>query len=111
MNMLFMDPGRLRTELILQEAVTSPDGAGGFTQDWQEVATLFAHVEPLRADSQFGAGQHLESVTHRVTLRYRKGLRSGMRFLLQGRALEIITVQDADETGRYMICRVREKGQ
>ena len=111
MSRLFMDPGQLRTEMILQKAVTHPDGTGGHAENWVEVATVFARIEPLRAESRFGAGQFLESVTHRVTLRFRGDVQSGMRFLRHGRALEIINVQDADETGRYLICLAREEGR
>jgi phage head-tail adaptor, putative, SPP1 family len=111
MSRMHLDPGELRTEMILQKAETSSDGTGGHTENWVEVATVFARVEPLRAQSRFGAGQYLESVTHRVTLRFREDVRSGMRFLKHGRTLEIINVQDADESGRYLICYVREEGR
>jgi SPP1 family predicted phage head-tail adaptor len=111
MNTVFMDPGRLRTELILQEAATTPDGMGGHTEEWREVTTLFALLEPFGAQSRFAAAQHHEIATHRVTLRFRDDVRSGMRFLRGERALEIVTVEDADETGRYLVCRVREEGR
>lgn len=111
MSRMYLDPGQLRTEMILQKAETSPDGTGGHAEAWVEVATVFARIEPLRVESRFAAGQFLESATHRVTLRFRNDVRSGMRFLRHGRALEIITVQDADETGRYLICLVREEGR
>ncbi|WP_274424866.1 phage head closure protein [Chelativorans sp. YIM 93263] len=111
MNMLFIDPGRFRTELILQEAEIAEDGVGGHTEIWQEVATLFAQLEPVRASSRFGAGQEHETVTHRVTLRHRADVRSGMRLLRKGRVLEITNVRDADETGRYLVCHVREEGR
>ncbi|MFC6487972.1 phage head closure protein [Nitratireductor sp. GCM10026969] len=111
MRRLFIDPGQLRSELVLQEAVTNEDGAGGHTETWEEVATVFAQVEPVSAQSAFGAGQAHERVTHRVILRFRGDVRSGMRFLKKGRALRIINVHDADETGRYLICRVREEGR
>ncbi|WP_163269011.1 phage head closure protein [Chelativorans alearense] len=111
MGVMFIDPGRLRTELVLEAAVTAADGAGGHTESWQEVATVFAHVEPVRATNFFGAGQAHEEVTHRVTLRFRDDVASGMRFVKEGRVLEIVTVRDADETGRYLVCRVREEGR
>lgn len=111
MRTQFIDPGRLRSELVLQEAAISDDGAGGHAETWQEVGTVFARVEPISAQNVFGAGQAHETVTHRVTLRFRGDVRSGMRFLKNGRALEIVNVHDADETGRYLVCRVREKGR
>jgi SPP1 family predicted phage head-tail adaptor len=35
---------------------------------------------------------------------------SGMRFTRAGRIFDIVTVHDPDETGRYLVCRVKEKG-
>lgn len=111
MRVEFIDPGAFRSELALEEPVTASDGAGGSTVAWSEVATLLARVEPARARSTFEADQRQETVTHRVTLRFRDDVRSGMRFAKQGRAFEIVTVYDPDETGRYLVCRVREEGR
>src|SRR5689334_7643032 len=110
MRQLFIDPGGLRTQLALETSVAEPDGLGGFAETWQDVATVFAKVEPVSADGRFGAGQSLETVTHRVTLRHRDGLASGMRFTKGGRVFEIVTVHDPDESGRYLVCRTRETG-
>jgi SPP1 family predicted phage head-tail adaptor len=110
MATLFIDPGALRTELSLQAVTAVPDGFGGFAEEWTEVATVFGRIEPLAADSRFGADQTLETVTHRITLRHRQGLQSGMRFSKADRVFDIVTVHDPDETGRYLVCRVRETG-
>ena len=106
----FIDPGAFRREVTLEAAVLVADGAGGHVQEWEEVATLFARIEPLSATSRFGADQTLETVTHRVTLRHRDGVTSGMRLTRLGRIFDIVTVHDPDETGRYLVCRVREEG-
>jgi SPP1 family predicted phage head-tail adaptor len=107
----FIDPGALRTELSLQACTAQPDGLGGFSEIWSEVGTVFGRMEPVSADSRFGADQTLETATHRITLRYREGIASGMRFLRAGRALDILTVHDPDETGRYLVCKAREAGR
>ena len=107
---MFVDPGALRRELSLQACTMLPDGLGGFAESWAEVATVFARIEPVAAESRFGAGQTLEAMTHRITLRRRAGLASGMRFAKAGRVFDILTVHDPDESGRYFVCRVREVG-
>ena len=110
MRALFVDPGALRTELSLEASVPAADGLGGFSESWTEIATVFARVEPISAASVFAASQSLETVTHRVTLRWRGDVSSGKRFVRPGRVLDIITVHDPDETGRYLVCRCREVG-
>lgn len=110
MATLFIDPGALRAELSLQAVTAVADGLGGFGEEWSEVAAVFGRIEPVSADSRFGADQSLETVTQRITLRHRSGVQSGMRFVRQGRTFDIVTVHDPDETGRYLVCRVRETG-
>jgi SPP1 family predicted phage head-tail adaptor len=110
MGALFIDPGRLRSECALEACLPVADAMGGHTENWVEVATVFPLIEPVSAASRFGAGQTLETVTHRITMRHRSGVASGMRFTRQGRIFDIATVHDPDDTGRYLVCRVRETG-
>ena len=107
----FIDPGAFRQELTLEAATLAPDGAGGHAETWAEVATLFARVEPVSAASRFGADQTLERVTHRVTMRWRGDVASGMRLRRLSRLLQLVTVHDPDETGRYLVCQAREVGR
>ena len=111
MPTLFIDPGALRNEMSLQARQTTPDGSGGFTEDWVETARVFARIEPVSADSYFGAGQKLETTSHRITMRYRADVASGMRLEKSGRVFSILTVSDPDESGRYLVCRTREEGR
>ena len=111
MRTLFLDPGSLRSELALQANTPVPDGMGGHTENWNEIATVFARIEPVSATSVFGPGQTVEAVTHRITIRWRNGVAAGMRFARQGRNFDIVTVHDPDDTGRYLVCRARESGQ
>ena len=110
MSTLFVDPGLLRSELALQTSTPAPDGLGGHTENWAEIATVFARIEPVSATSSFGPDQTVETVTHRVTLRWRNGVAAGMRFVRQARIFDIVTVHDPDDTGRYLVCRARETG-
>ncbi|WP_367715371.1 phage head closure protein [Nitratireductor sp. GISD-1A_MAKvit] len=109
MRVQFIDPGAFRTELSLQGAVVTPDGIGGHTERWTEVATVFGFIEPVRAAAPFGAGQHHERVTHRITLRFRPGVTNGMRLTRGHRHFTIVTAHDPDETGRYLVCLTEEQ--
>lgn len=105
---MLIDPGLLRTPLILEAVSSIPDGAGGFVEDWQEIAALMGHVEPLRSSSRWSGEQRVESSTHRVTMRFRTGVEAEMRLRRNGRIFLIETVHDPDETARYLICLCRE---
>lgn len=110
MPTLFVDAGALRTELALQRCTPVADGLGGHGQEWTEIATVFAKLEPIAAESAFGAGQSLETVTHRVTFRHRGDVESGMRLVKGSRVFDIVTVHDPDESRRYLVCRTKEEG-
>ncbi|MFN3547631.1 MAG: phage head closure protein [Mesorhizobium sp.] len=106
-----IDPGRLRLPLTLEAMTAVPDGAGGYSESWTALATLFAALEPVAASRRLGADQALPTMTHTVTLRARPDLASGMRFAGGGRVFLIETVHDPDETGRFLVCRVKEEGR
>lgn len=105
----FIDPGALRQELVLEAPQSTADTLGGFTVTWVEAAVVFAMLEPVSARSRFSADQMLEDVTHRVTIRHRDDVRPGMRFRKGQRVLDVVTVHDPGETGRYLVCRTREE--
>jgi SPP1 family predicted phage head-tail adaptor len=107
----FIDPGMLRTELIVEDAIESGDGAGGVMRQWVEVATVFAHVEPVRARMRYGADQRQVDITHRITLRHRADIFRRMRLRRGDRVFVIETISDPDETARYLVCETREAGR
>jgi SPP1 family predicted phage head-tail adaptor len=107
----FIDPGKLRTELVLKRCATHSDGIGGQIENWTEIASVFARIEPISAQSLSGADQTRQAVSHRITMRWRGDLAAGMRLTGQGRVFGIVTVHDPDETGRYLVCRTLEQVQ
>lgn len=110
MRSVLLDPGALRSELRLEACSPVPDGLGGQSEAWNEIGVLFGLVEPVNAQAAFGADQSVETVTHRITIRWRDGIRSGMRFVKGSRVFDIINIHDPDESGRYLSCRVQEEG-
>ena len=59
-------------------------------------------VEPLGGGEQLTAMQLQDSVSHRVTIRYRTGVTAKMRVLHRGRALKLVAVTDADEDNHWL---------
>ncbi len=107
----FIDAGLLNHEVALEEPVETPDGAGGFTIVWTQIATLWARLEPLDPARELWAGRQASEATHRVTLRLRGDVKQGMRFRKLTRLFPILSAQDPDESGRYLICRTREESE
>lgn len=111
MKIEFIDPGRFRTPMLLERRQAVADGAGGWSERWEEIAALWGRLETVSAKAVFGADGMNEVVTHRVTLRYRDDIESGMRLKSGARLFAIRTVHDPDETRRYLVCTTREEGR
>ncbi|WP_336799458.1 phage head closure protein [Kaistia sp. MMO-174] len=104
-----LDPGRLSHRVTLERPVRSGDGAGGATVDWQEVATLWARIEPVEAGERNAADRLATRVTHRITLRFRGDVEGGMRVMHRGRTLMIASWRDPDETRRLLVLEAVEE--
>lgn len=105
---VFFDPGQMTARLLLEEAVATPDGQGGATCVWTEIAALWAKVEPLSTSSAERAGGEIGTVSHRIWLRFRDGIVAGQRFRKGTRLFAVKQVSDPDETGRYLTCLCEE---
>lgn len=110
-----MNAGRLRHRVTIQQPVLSPDGLGGGSKTWSNVATVWADV----TTSEGNVGINLETVVsdqtrslnmYRVKMRYRAGVGTNMRLLHRGRVLEILSVANIDERNKEMTLLCREGG-
>ena len=67
---------------------------------WQDVATVWASIEPLSA-REFIAAQAVQSdVSVRVSVRYRPGITAAMRLLHDGKTYNITGVLADKDSGR-----------
>ncbi|MEO0637017.1 MAG: phage head closure protein [Pseudomonadota bacterium] len=79
-GLTFLDPGTLRHRIVIEQSSEIGDGLGGAVQSWTEWRTVWAHIEPIRADMRERASQTDEWVTHRIHIRQPLELTSDMRF-------------------------------
>lgn len=109
MKLTFMDPGQLRTELVLQSATESADGCGGFVVTWNSIAIVWASIEATSPRAERFAGREIEEASHRIVLRFRDDIRRGQRLIRSNTNYLIQFVSDLDGTGRYLSCLVLEE--
>ncbi len=110
-NVLFIDPGQLTSELVLEAMRPVPDGMGGYAEIWSEVAMVWGRIEPVSTlQKDFGTRPQPE-VTHRILLRFRGDVSTDRRLRKGARIFVLRAVHDPDETGRYLICLAREEGR
>lgn len=94
--------GGLRRFLTLQSPARTPDGAGGFTVVWQDVAEVPAEISSAGAREQFAQNRLSGKVTHRIRIRHRDDVTTAMRFLEGSRAYAIRAFSDADPRREFM---------
>jgi SPP1 family predicted phage head-tail adaptor len=108
MNVTFLDAGQLTARLDLESAIETPDGQGGVTVSHAVESSHWARVEPIAAELAELGHVERQAVTHRIWIRHAGGVVAGKRFRKGARLFDILAVSDPDETGRYLVCRVRE---
>jgi len=89
--------GKLRHRITIQEKVTVPDGYGGVTSTWKDVATVWSSVEPLKGRELYAAQQVKAELSHRVRIRYMSGIKPEMRIAFDNRTFEIEAIIDPEE--------------
>ena len=105
-----MKIGAMRHRITFQQPVKMPDGYKGHTVSWQDVATVWAQVEPLSGREYFYAHQIKNEVSHRVRMRYREDITVEMRVKLsEDRHLAIESVIDLQERRQFLEILCREE--
>nr|WP_168713268.1 head-tail adaptor protein [Cochlodiniinecator piscidefendens] len=105
---------KLSRKLALEEAIYTPDGAGGFSESWSELGVLWADVRAGTGREKAGANLTLATVPYRITVR---GAPEGapsrpkpdQRFREGDRIYRIIAVSDRYPDQRYLICFAKEE--
>jgi SPP1 family predicted phage head-tail adaptor len=94
-----MKTTNLRNRITLQQKLINKDPEGLPIETWQDIATIWAAVEPLRGREYFQAATMQSQNMTRFTTRYRKGITSIMRILYDNRSYDIQSVIDVE--GRH----------
>ena len=95
---------RRRHKIIFQRANAGVDAIGGQVNPWTNpitVTTVKAAIEPLRGFEMFKAQQVQSTVTHRITMKYRRGISPDLRIRWMDRGIErifnILSALDIEE--------------
>jgi SPP1 family predicted phage head-tail adaptor len=92
-----------RHRVTIQAVTLIFDDMGGWEETWADLATVWARVEALKGDEYFAAAQMQNSVSHRVTMRYRADLTPTHRLIFEGRTLDIEAVLPDERKSRLVI--------
>lgn len=102
------DPGILTARLTLERLEETPDGQGGVIRTYAAFGSAWARIESVSAGRLAVADANAMRVTHRIWLRHRDDLASGMRLRKGARLFDVRTFRDPDESRRYVVCDCEE---
>jgi SPP1 family predicted phage head-tail adaptor len=102
-------PGDLRDRIVLEQAVETPDGAGGATRTYATVATLWAALVPIAARGEVDADSLAANVTHRIVMRFRSDMTTRHRLRAGPRIFRIVALRDQDGRGRFLEIDAEER--
>lgn len=87
-----LSAGRLRHRVTLQSRSAGADEWGAPATAWQDVATVWASVEPVTGREFFAGAQTQTSVTSKVIVRSGVAATPAMRVVCDGRTLQVEAV-------------------
>jgi SPP1 family predicted phage head-tail adaptor len=105
-----VNPGKLRHRITIQQESETSDSMGGNTIMWNDVATVWASINPLSGKEYYDAEQVQSEVSHKIRIRYRSGITSDMRIDFKGRIFKIVSPPiNWEERDREMMLMCREE--
>jgi SPP1 family predicted phage head-tail adaptor len=89
-------------KISIEKLVIESDGQGGKSQEWEEVFSTVAEIKPLSANQVLFASNLQHRVTHKIYIRYRKGLAISQRIIYDSRIFQIKGIINIDEANRWL---------
>src|SRR5690606_34948845 len=105
---------RLNRRLALEEAVRTPDGAGGYQTNWVVLGHVWASVTAGSGRERAAETVTVSTVGYRIVVRARpfgapSRPKPDQRFRSGTRIFRIVSVSETDEDARYLTCLAQEE--
>ena len=101
--------GDLRHRVRLQALALTPDGGGGFTESWSDLAEIWARIQPVAGVELMLGEQRQHRVTHDVMIRYRLGIQPSQRLIYDGRVFYVLGIVNAGERDAFLTLHCEER--
>ncbi|MBB3018586.1 SPP1 family predicted phage head-tail adaptor [Microvirga lupini] len=100
--------GARSRRFVLELPLERPDGFGGVFRSYAAGPQVWGAIEMLSGTERVRADRPEQSLTHRITLRYRDGVTGAMRLTSGLRRFAIRAASDPDGSKRDLVCLVEE---
>ena len=92
-----IDPGQLRTRLVLQQPIETPDDQGGVTRAWSSYGNAWAKIVPLTARPGVEADASGATQNYRIIMRANFSLTLQHRLVEGAKVYHIAAIRDSDD--------------
>ena len=98
-----INPASLKRRLLFQSLPAVPDASGdaGAT-NWVDGVTIWGSVMPVSAGEIRAGLSAQHEISHRIIIRYRTGITSGMRAKLGTRVFDLTGVRDIEDRQEFL---------
>ena len=97
-----MNLADLDKRIYLEYEVKTSDGMGGETSTWGRLNSCWAAIWPVSAKEIKSDSQIMGVVSHRVRIRYRKGIDNTFRVNFNNRYFNVVSVINPDEDREWL---------
>ncbi len=92
-----MRSGTLRHVIDIQDAAMVSDGIGGYVSSYSDIySNLRASIWPLSASEHISNDKIELSITHRIKIRYRSGVKADMKVVFGSREFNIKSIINSE---------------
>lgn len=103
-----VDASSLNRKIDIQSVSQTTDGAGGYTEAWATVASVWASIEPASGGEKWVAMQTETHTTHIIMCRYQSVITTAKRILYGTRVFDIVEVINVEENNTLLKIRAIE---
>jgi SPP1 family predicted phage head-tail adaptor len=98
-----MEAGPLNKRITIQYPIRVPDGMGGFSESFADVADpVWAAIWPVRANELVTSDSTTMNITHRIRIRYRSVFKSNWRIKFGNRYFAIVSILNPKERNEIL---------
>lgn len=101
--------GDMRHRILFQSGTKIEDEHQGHTIRWNDVAVVWAIVEPISGNEFYYSQQLKNTITHKITVRYRADINVEMRIIFEKRIMKIESMINLEEGNRFLLLRCEEE--
>jgi len=100
--------GDLNKRIYLRQRIDQPADDGGTDSVYQNEKDVWAKVRQVGATTYHESVQADDTITHYMTIRYRRGITSDFEVVYGGYVYRVKRLRDLNSAGRYLLLECEE---